>query len=64
MTAQARTTGNGSGSGYAWFVVMLLMGAYVLSFLDRQILSMMVKPIRADLGISDTQMSLLMGFAF
>jgi MFS family permease len=49
---------------YAWFVVFLLMGAYVLSFLDRQILSLMVKPIRADLGISDTEISLLIGIAF
>lgn len=53
-----------SRTGYSWFIVFLLMGAYVLSFLDRQILSLMVKPIRADLGISDTQMSLLMGIAF
>lgn len=49
---------------YAWFVVYLLVGAYAMAFLDRQILSLLVKPIRADLGISDTQMSLLMGIAF
>ncbi|MBS0591348.1 MAG: MFS transporter [Proteobacteria bacterium] len=48
----------------ARFIVALLLGAYVISFLDRQILALMVKPIRADLGISDTQMSLLMGIAF
>ncbi|WP_395643954.1 spinster family MFS transporter [Rudaea sp.] len=48
----------------AWIIVALLLGAYVISFLDRQILALMVKPIRADLGISDTQMSLLMGIAF
>lgn len=51
-------------SGYAWFVVAILMVAYVFSFVDRQILSLLVKPIRSDLGISDTQMSLLMGFSF
>lgn len=48
----------------AWLIVALLLGAYVISFLDRQILALLVKPIRADLGISDTQMSLLMGIAF
>lgn len=49
---------------YAWFVVVLLMLAHVLSFADRMILNLMVGPIRADLGISDTQMSLLQGFSF
>lgn len=49
---------------YAWFVVGLLTLAYMLSFIDRQILSLLVAPIRRDLDISDTQMSLLMGFSF
>jgi MFS family permease len=41
-----------------------LLILYILSFIDRQILSLLVGPIRKDLGISDTQMSLLMGFSF
>jgi MFS family permease len=49
---------------YPWFVVFILMVAYVFSFVDRQILNLLVGPIRRDLGISDTQMSLLMGFSF
>jgi MFS family permease len=49
---------------YPWFVVAILMIAYVFSFVDRQILNLLVGPIRRDLGISDTQMSLLMGFSF
>lgn len=57
--------GPGGRSGaYAWYVVAVLLLAYTLSFIDRMILSLLVGPIRADLGISDTQMSLLMGFAF
>ena len=40
------------------------MLAMVVSFIDRQVITLLVAPIRADLGISDTQMSLLMGFAF
>jgi MFS family permease len=47
-----------------WFVVALLMLAYVFSFMDRQVLSVLVGPVRKDLGISDTQMSLLLGFSF
>ena len=49
---------------YAWYVVGVLMVVYVFSFIDRQILSLLVGPIRRDLAISDTQMSLLMGFSF
>jgi len=50
--------------GYPWYVVGVLMLAYVCSFVDRQILALMVPPIRRDLGITDTQMSLLMGLSF
>jgi len=48
----------------AWIVVGLLMVAYTSSFIDRQIMSLLVEPIRADLGITDTQFSLLAGLAF
>lgn len=48
----------------AWTTVTILMVAYVLSFIDRQILNLLVGPIRRDLVISDTQMSLLMGLSF
>jgi len=51
-------------AGRAWWVVAVLMVIYVFSFVDRQILSLLVTPIRRDLQISDTQMSLLMGFSF
>ncbi|MFY9556762.1 MAG: MFS transporter [Blastocatellia bacterium] len=50
--------------GYAWYVVGVLTLVYIFSFIDRQILSLLVRPIRRDLGISDFQMSLLMGFSF
>lgn len=50
--------------GYAWYVVAVLMLIYVFSFIDRQILSLLVGPIKRDLNISDFQMSLLMGFSF
>jgi MFS family permease len=49
---------------YAWYVVGVLTLAYVFSFIDRQILSLLVKPIQRDLEITDTQMSLLMGLSF
>jgi MFS family permease len=49
---------------YAWYVVGILTIAYISSFIDRQILALLVTPIRRDLQISDTQMSLLMGLSF
>lgn len=49
---------------YAWYVVFVLMLANISSFIDRQILSLLVGPIKRDLDLSDTQMSLLMGISF
>jgi MFS family permease len=51
-------------AGWAWFAVAALMVAYTSSFIDRQILTLLVQPIRADLTITDTQFSLLAGIAF
>ncbi len=49
---------------YAWYMVVILTIAYVLSFIDRYILGLLVEPIKADLELSDTQMGLLLGPAF
>lgn len=49
---------------YAWYVVAVLVLAYTVSYIDRTILTLMVKPIRETLGISDVQISLLHGLAF
>lgn len=48
----------------AWYLLGVLVIANVLSYVDRQILSLLVQPLKADLGISDTEVSLLQGFAF
>lgn len=45
-------------------VVLILFATAVLAYTDRQVLSLLVDPIRHDLHISDTQMSLLLGTAF
>ena len=49
---------------YAWAVVAILIATAVLSYTDRQVLSLLVDPIRGELGISDGQVSLLLGTAF
>ena len=49
---------------YAWYMVLLMTMAYMFSFIDRYILGLLIDPIKADLGLSDTQMGLLLGPAF
>lgn len=49
---------------YPYYVVFCLMVASAFSFLDRLALSMLIEPVKADLGLTDTQVSLLAGAAF
>lgn len=48
----------------AWYVAIGLMICNTLSFIDRQILGLLVTPIKLELGISDTRIGLLQGLAF
>lgn len=48
----------------AWGIVAAFFVAYIFSFIDRMIIGLLVEPIKADLGLSDTQIGLLQGFAF
>jgi MFS family permease len=49
---------------YAWYVVAILMLANISAQVDRQILTLLVDPIKRDLLVSDTQISLLVGLSF
>lgn len=49
---------------YAWYVVAVLLLLNVSSFVDRQVMALLVTPMKADLGLSDTQVGLLLGPAF
>lgn len=49
---------------YAWSVVGILLLCYIVSLVDRQILSLLVEPIRRDLRIDDVEFALLNGIAF
>ncbi len=55
---------NVQSTPYVWYMIGLLLLAYTFSFIDRQILSLLVEPIKRDLDINDTQMSLLQGLSF
>jgi MFS family permease len=48
----------------SWWMLAVLWMLYTLGLLDRFILTMLVDPIRADLGLSDFQISLILGPAF
>jgi len=50
--------------GYARYVLGLLFVVYVFNFVDRQILAILLEPIKRDLGVSDTAMGFLTGTAF
>ncbi len=52
------------GPTYSNYVLAILFIAYVFNFIDRTIPSMLVEPIKADLGVSDTQMGFLTGTMF
>jgi MFS family permease len=48
----------------AWYAVFVLSLTLFINFLDRSILNLLVRDIKADLSLSDTQWSLVSGFAF
>ena len=70
MTASAtstpsRETRDGPvASLYAWYVITVLCVAGIVSYIDRQIINLLIGPIKADFGINDTQIGLLQGFSF
>ncbi len=51
-------------NAYRYYVLAVLFLVYVFNFIDRQVLSILIDPIKADLEVSDTQMGLLVGLAF
>ena len=51
-------------STQAWYLVFVLLVCYIFSFIDRQIIALLVEPIKRDLQVSDTQIGLLQGLAF
>lgn len=65
MASDVRTSPTATPSlAYGWYVVAVLILAYTFSYIDRQVLTLLVQPIKASLQISDVQVSLLHGLAF
>jgi MFS family permease len=67
MTSETNLSGEGvpwPRQGYAWYVVSILFVCSVFSFLDRQVIALMVDDIKLDLGLNDFEIGLLQGVPF
>ena len=50
--------------GYTRYAMWLLLGIYIVNFLDRQVVNILAEPIKQDLGLADWQLGLMSGLAF
>lgn len=64
VDANTRVAFAGVSFPYRHYALALLTGVYVLNYLDRQILSILLEPIKNEFGVSDTVLGFLSGFAF
>src|SRR5262245_38088437 len=62
--SQPRDSLTQAGRRYRRLVLALLVIVAVFNYLDRQILSMLLEPIKHEFGLTDTQLGFLSGFAF
>lgn len=51
-------------TSYKYYVLAMLTLVYTFNFVDRQILSVLQEPMKAELGLNDTQLGLLQGLTF
>lgn len=58
------TTKPAFSKSYRKYVLLILTGVYTFNFIDRQIIAILQESIKTDLGLTDTQLGLLTGFAF
>lgn len=63
-TMTTSTAGQHGRSGFPVGVMGMLLAAYTLNFIDRQIIGILAVPIKADLGLTDGQLGLMGGLAF
>lgn len=64
IEATALENSDKNAAGNRWWLTAVLTTVATLAVIDRSILSLLFDPIRNDLGLSDTQMSLIFGSAF
>lgn len=64
MTEESTGPAERQATGYSWYVLGVLVVVYILNFIDRQVLSILAVDIKADLGLTDSDMGFLGGAAF
>jgi MFS family permease len=64
VEAPATLVGDWPSPARAWYALLVLTIALMIATIDRGILTLLVAPIKADLGLSDTQFTVLHGWAF
>ena len=63
-TGDATSDGGAVTPGYRRYALILLLGIYILNFLDRQVINILAEPIKRDLHLADWQIGLMSGLAF
>ena len=51
-------------ASYTRYAMFLLLGIYIVNFLDRAVVNILAEPIKNDLGLADWQLGLMSGLAF
>ncbi len=62
--ANAVPQSEAKASSYSWYVLCVLVVVYILNFIDRQIVSILVVDIQTHFGLTNSQMGFLGGAAF
>ena len=58
-----KAEGHSHSEAYAWYLMAVLLVCSIFSSMDRQIMSLLIEPMKHDLKFSDTDISLLHGLA-
>lgn len=61
---ELQNEGAALGGWRSWLVALLLAVCYAVAYMDRQVISLLIKPIKSSLDITDTQFGLLQGVSF
>ncbi|HEY7232714.1 MAG TPA: MFS transporter [Gemmatimonadaceae bacterium] len=64
VSAEPLSPSQAAEDPHAWSVLLVLCFVYVLNFLDRQLLSILAKPIQDSLHVTDGQLGLIGGLYF
>jgi MFS family permease len=63
-TGLSAQNGEAQDTSLSWYILGLLTFTYALAYVDRQLLNLVVDPVKHTLGVSDTQFSFIQGAAF